>query len=483
VGDDLAFAPLVDLVASLADGTVSSRELLELYLRRIEEHRELNAVVTLDERAFGRADEADRARAAGQPLGALHGVPMTVKDSFETAGVRTTSGAVELAAHVPARDADAVARLRAAGAIVFGKTNLPAWAGELQTDNELFGRTLNPWDLDRSPGGSSGGAAAAVAAGLAAGELGSDIGGSIRQPAANCGVFGLKPSYGIVPMRGHIPGAPGTLAEADVAVGGPIARAADDLELLLDVVAGPDERSAGAWRLELPPPQVGRIACWFDDDDYPLDHEVRALLESAADDLGAEQVRPPVRLRDALVLYQRLLAPLLSLGEDDESVERWRHEAALRAAPPDPSTQAAWEHWAGGLHRGWLGANEERWRLRAAWAEALEGFDAVLLPVTPVPSAPHQPLHATIEDWAIVVDGRERAWRELSPWLWLVGLLHLPAVAAPVGLTAAGLPVGVQVVGRFGGDRTAIEVARRVGRFVPPPRYVPEVRTGARLTP
>ena len=395
---------------------------------------------------------------------------MTIKDSLETAGVRTTSGARELVNHVPSRDADVVARLRSAGAIVLGKTNLSTWAGDLQTDNELFGRTLNPWAHDRSPGGSSGGAAAAVAAGLSAADLGSDLGGSIRQPAANCGVFGLKPSHGIVPLRGHIPGPPGTLAELDVAVIGPIARSAGDLELLLDVIGGPDERVAAAWRLELPRPEIQRIGFSFDDDEYALDPEVRTLLESAADDIGAEQVRLPVRLPDALTLYRQLVSPLDTLGEPADAVERWRLEAAKRRVPPDPASRDALEHWGSELHREWLVANETRARQRAAWAESLGRFDAVLLPVTPVPALPHD-ANPSVEDRLIRIGGRERPWRHLCPWLWLVGVLHLPAVAAPIGLTASGLPVAVQVVGRFGGDRAAIEVARRVGRYLRPPAY------------
>lgn len=473
--DGIAFEPLTALAAALAEGRVSSRELLDLYIRRIEAHRDLNAVVTLDERAFAAADDADREQAAGRARGPLHGIPLTVKDSFETAGLRTTAGALELSEHVPARDADPVARLRAAGAIVFGKTNLPPWADDLQTENDLFGRTVNPWNPDRSPGGSSGGAAAAVAAGLTAAELGSDIGGSIRQPAAACGVFGLKPSYGIVPMRGHLPGPPGTLSEPDVGVGGPIARAAPDLELLLDVVAGADAWRGGAWRIELPRAEIRRVAFWFDDEEYELDPGVRGPLEAAAAGLGAEAVRPPVSLREAVVLYQRLLAPQLTLGADEASVERWRSEAARRPVPPGPETTASWEHRGVELHRDWLHAHEERLRLRAIWDEAVGGFDAVLLPVTPLPALPHQSSNA-IEERPIVVGGRERPWRDLFPWLWLVGLLHLPAVAAPVGLTSDGLPVGVQVVSRYGGDRTAIEVARRVGTYVVPPRYAPPFR-------
>jgi amidase len=173
---------------------------------------------------------------------------------METAGLRTTAGAPEYTAHVPARDADAVARLRAAGAIIFGQTNLPADAADCQTFNPIFGTTRNPLNLERAVGGSSGGAAAAVAAGLTGLDLGSDLGGSIRNPAGYCGVYGLRPSYGIIPTRGHVPGPTGSLAELDMATVGPLARRAADLGLALDVLAGPDAARSAAWRLDLPPP-------------------------------------------------------------------------------------------------------------------------------------------------------------------------------------------------------------------------------------
>jgi amidase len=469
VDSDVAFAGLGELADGLRERRFRSVELLELYLRRIEAHRHLNAVVTLDERALDWAEERDAEAAAGRLRGPLHGVPMTVKDALETAGLRTTSGAPELTGFVPQRDAAVVERLRIAGAVIFGKTNLPPWASDLQTDNPVFGRTANPWHPERSPGGSSGGAAAAVAAGLSGAEIGSDIGGSIRQPAANCGVFGLKPTWGIVPGRGHIPGAPGPLAEIDVASLGPIARAADDLELLLDVIAGPDELRAGAWQLRLRPASVSRIGCWFDDDDYPLDDEVRAALEAAAAEVGAEPVQPPVQLAEALELYYRLVAPELSRGEAADSIARWRVEADGRAAPPDVHSDAAWEHWGVGLHRDWLDANEERARLQARWAAACSGYDVVLMPVTPLAAQPHQP--EPTDRRTLLVNGAPAPWRVLSPWLWIIGLLQLPAAAAPIGLTSEGLPVGMQLVGRFGGDRATIEAARRIGRFERPPAF------------
>jgi amidase len=244
---EVAFRSAVELAAAIRRKEVSSRELVEHYLARIERFNPpINAVVTLDaDRVRARADAADAALARGDLAGPLHGVPMTIKDSIETAGMRTTAGAEIYAKHVPKHDAPAVARLIAAGAVIMGKTNTPRFAMDVQSYNSLFGTTNNPWDLTRTPGGSSGGAAAALAAGLTALELGSDIGGSIRTPAHFCGVYGHKPTHGIVPTRGHIPGPPGTLSEPDIAVLGPLARHAEDLALAMDVVAGPDGDQIG----------------------------------------------------------------------------------------------------------------------------------------------------------------------------------------------------------------------------------------------
>ena len=283
---DLSFASATELVAALASGSLSSRELLDHVADRIEAvNPALNAVITLDlEGATAAASAADDAHASGRSLGPLHGLVMTIKDVWETEGLRTACGDPDLVLHVPAADAVAVARLRAAGAVIVGKTNVPIHAGDLQTFNEPFGQTNNPWDLTRTPGGSSGGAAAAVAAGIISLELGSDIGGSIRVPAHLCGVYGLKPSWGVVPLRGHIPGPPGSLVDTDVNVGGPIARSVEDLRLALDVVAGPAEQEAVGWRLELPddrPPAslAGlRIGVTFDDPAYPVATEVQASV-------------------------------------------------------------------------------------------------------------------------------------------------------------------------------------------------------------
>ncbi len=287
---DLATSPAHQQAAAIRRGEVSSRELLELFLNRIERlGKPVNAVVTIDaSRAMDEARAADDARARGAALGPLHGLPMTIKDAIEVGGMRSTGGAVELTAHVPAADAPAVARLRAAGAVVFGKTNLPRWSGDLQSYNEIFGTTSNPWALDRTTGGSSGGAAAAVACGFTAFELGTDIGGSVRIPSHCCGVFGLKPSYGVVPQRGYLDHVGGGTTDPDINVFGPIARSAEDLELALSVLAGPEPERALAWRVELPEARADelsgyRIGVWFDEPSSPLDHAVRDRLRATVD--------------------------------------------------------------------------------------------------------------------------------------------------------------------------------------------------------
>ena len=474
---DPALRPAVDLLADLARGEVGARELLEHYLRRVERlNPALNAVVTLDvDGARRAADAADAARARGESLGALHGLPMTVKDTLETAGVRTTAGAPILAEHVPARDATAVARLRAAGAVVFGKSNTPPFAADVQAVNPVFGATRNPWDEARTCGGSSGGSAAAVAAGLAAAEVGSDIGGSVRTPAAFCGVYGLKPTHGIIPLRGHVPGPPGTLAEADLAVLGPLARSADDLRLLLDVLAGPDDAHATAWRLVLPPPRRTalrdyRVAAWLDDPACAVDADVRACLEAAVAalrgagvtvDAGARPVPSLARVHEC---YERLLWPIMTSGlSPDEAAGL----VALADGAPagDVSGPVRVARAATIRQRDWLAIHEERERLRAGWADFFREFDVLLCPVGPVAAFPHDH-EGSLLTRTISVDGRPREYLDLIVWAGLVTMALLPSVAAPVGRTRHGLPVGVQVVAPYLEDRTAIDVARRMAEVI-----------------
>ena len=465
-----------EIVAGIKAKEVSSRELLATFLERVDRRRDLNAVVTLDvDRATAAATRADEAVAAGEPLGPLHGLPMTVKDAFETEGLRTTSGAPELADHVPERDADAVARLRAAGAVIFGKTNLPLYAGDIQTYNEVFGVTNNPWDQSCCAGGSSGGAAAALAARLTPLELGSDIGGSIRNPAHYCGVTGLKPTYGVVPIRGHIPGPPGSLSEGDIGVAGPMARTVPDLELALDVLAGPDPVRAVAWRLELPPPRASalegyRVATWLDDPYAPVDRSVLEVLERAVGTLadgGAEVdegASPGIDLAEATDVYLQLLLGVLSTGYPDEVLAA-ADEMASGLGPDDRSMQASFLRGLAQRKRDWNGAHERREHMRAQWAEFFTGVDVLLCPIAATAAFPHDHNPEQLSR-KVSVNGEQRLAFETLAWAGLIGMAFLPSAVVPVGKTAQGLPVGIQVVAPYLEDRTALDVAKRLHALV-----------------
>lgn len=298
--------------AAICTGQLGSEELLDLFLARIamvDPH--VNAVCTLAvEPARKRCREADAATARGESWGPLHGLPVTVKDAIATADIRSTGGAMALRDHVPTTDAPAVAALKSAGAIVFGKTNLPEWSGDWQSFNEMFGTTNNPWALTHTPGGSSGGAAAAVACGMTSFELGTDIGGSVRVPSAFCGVWGHKPSFGVIPTLGYLDEPSGGNTESDVNTFGPIARSAADLRLLLDVLAQPSPERSRAWSLHLPEPTVTslrglRVAAWFDEPELEIDTEMLVLLHAAAaavEGVGGvvdRTARPDIDVRDA----------------------------------------------------------------------------------------------------------------------------------------------------------------------------------------
>lgn len=479
------FASATDLIAAVAERQVSSRELLEMYLRRVEQHNPaLNAVVTLDaERALAEADAADVAIGRGERIGPLHGLPMTVKDCLETEGMRTTAGSKMLAEYVPTRDAVAVARLRNAGAIVFGKTNVPEFAGDAQSFNELFGTTNNPWDLTRTPGGSSGGAAAAVAAGLCGLEVGSDLGGSLRIPAHFCGVYTLKPTWGIVPSQGHIPPPPGSLGEMDIGVVGPLARDARDLDLSLSVMAGADAQREVGWRLALPGPRreslTGyRIAAWMDDPYCSIDAEigavyarvVRALREAGAE---VDEVARPVSLEESHVVAQRLIQGAIAQWAPEEAFAELLVRAELASADDD-APPVRWARNVTQRARDYQVALQRRLQLKAIWADFFRAYDVVLCPVMPTVAFPHD--HTPDDDArTVVVNGETRAYGDQWSWLQAIGGVHLPAVVAPVGMTQAGLPVGIQIVAAEYEDRSAIDVARRmakvVGGFERPPGF------------
>ena len=466
---DLDYATATDLIRAMRDRELSSRELLGHILTRVEQRNpRLNAIVALDaDRAWAAAAAADAATARGDADGPLHGLPMTVKDVWETEGLVTTSGAAELKEYVPPADALAVGRLKAAGAIIFGKSNTPLYAGDFQTFNDVYGLTSNPWDVSRTAGGSSGGAAAAVAAGLAPLELGSDIGGSIRNPAHNNGVYGLKPSWGVVPSRGHIPGPPGSLIETDVNCGGPLARSLEDLRTALTVVAGPVPEDAAAWHLQLAAgPEIDsvsavRVAVVFAEgtDLLPVARDVRASLEAFAGQLAGAGVQVdavplPVPLADGLRSWQELILPIIGTGLSDEDFAAF---AELEAVPGDDPMLVAGRALAG-RYRSWARANAVRQHQRAAWAELFKHYDVVLAPVMPTTAFPHD-TGRPITERVLDVDGAAIPHLIAMAFCGAVGSVLLPVVTLPIGPTPAGLPVGVQVIGPFLSDLRLLRIA------------------------
>ncbi|QQS12547.1 MAG: amidase [Rhodospirillales bacterium] len=482
---DAAYRTTTDLMRAMAAGEIGSLELLDSLLARLERHNPaINAVVVTDiERARAYAKEADDARAKGLSWGPLHGLPMTVKECFDVAGLPTTSGAPALKGNIAPRHADAVRRLVDAGAVIFGKTNTPLYAGDLQTYNAVYGTTNNPWDLARGPGGSSGGAAAAVAAGLTPLELGSDIGGSIRNPAHFCGVYGHKPSYGVVPMRGHVPGPPGSLVEADIGVGGPLARSAEDLDLALGVMAGPGELDALAWRIDLPNPRQGaigdyRVAVCADDPFCPVDGEMAAMIDAAADALAkagatVRRAKPELDFAGSFAVYHDMLNALLAAGKPDHVMRRLEQVAAT-AAPADNGPLTTLARASVMRHTEYLRLTDLRQKDRMAWDAFFRDHDVFLCPVVMTAAFAHDQSPRMLER-TLTVNGTTRPYFDSLKWAGLIGNVRLPSTVAPIGRTRAGLPVGMQIVGPYLEDRTTIDLAKRlaplIGGFEPPPMF------------
>lgn len=488
---DSQYWSATECVAALRRGDVSSVELIDEAIARIEATNPgFNIVVASDfERARSKAIAADEALAAGQPVGPLHGLPVTVKDSFETAGLVTTCGARELRDHVPDSDAVAVERLTGAGAIVLGKTNVPLFLADWQSYNDVYGLTRNPWEPDRTVGGSSGGAAAALAAGLVPLEIGSDVGGSIRIPAHFCGVYGHKPSHGIVPLGGHLMGPPGTLPAPDLLVAGPMARSPQDLGLALGVMAGSDTQNSQGRDLELAPPRGRdlkdlRIAYWFDDPRSPLEGAVRTELEATVEALRSRtnivEIEVPFTLDEVLEIYAPLLVPIFS----DTTPAPIRYLA--RAASPTVPVLRLFERLgynldpiragsltgAGLSHKGRLDLNERRTRLRRTCRELFSQVDVLLTPAAAF-TAPHHNTTGSKYTRSIRVDGKRRPYTDHLSWIAPATTADLPATSAPVGVTPEGLPVNVQIIGDYLEDRTTIQFADLLaevrGGFQPPP--------------
>jgi aspartyl-tRNA(Asn)/glutamyl-tRNA(Gln) amidotransferase subunit A len=402
---------------------VSPVEVLAAFRARADE---VNAIVTVAPGADELAREAEAAVRRGAALGPLHGVPFTVKDTFDTAGLRTTRGSLLFADHVPARDAAAVEALRAGGGILLGKTNTPEFALWWETDNRVFGRTSNPWDPECTAGGSSGGEAAALAAGLSPLGLGSDLGGSIRLPASWCGVVGFKPSHGRVPLEGHWPE---TLQEFMHA--GPLARSVADVALAFSVLAPGASNTVSLAR----EPAFGIAPGTFG----PLDPEVARAIEHAGAALGAEQIELDLPDCDLLtrVLYRARSATYFAGVVGD----RWDDLHPLlreRLGGPDPPPADVTR------------AEADLEHLRVRLGRFFGRFDILVAPTTPSPAGRHG-------------ETDRRQMRVTIPF----DLTGSPAISVPFGRTAEGLPIGVQLVGRPGEDELVLEAARALEAVAP----------------
>lgn len=486
-GDNsLAYRSISELRGMLDGRKVSAIELLDQSIKRIEAlDTRINAMVVRDfERALASAAAADRALAQGERKPLL-GIPVSIKESFNIGGLPTTWGLPIGRDWRAAEDAVAVARLKAAGAVVLGKTNLAIAIADWQSYNAIYNTTNNPWDLTRTPGGSSGGSAAALAAGYVALELGSDVSGSIRVPAHFCGVFGHKPTSDLVPQRGHAPPRSQPL-QTDLTSGlgvcGPMARSAADLALALDILAGPDEIQATAYRLSLPPARYADLRSYrvLVIDSHPLlrvASDIRTALDQLAGRVTAAGVtvaRSSALLPDlaeSARLHTRLVRNVVNFGRPPEYFQKMREGVAALAR--DDDSLKAWRLRAPLLtHHDWMAGEIARARLRQQWSVLFRQFDVVLCPPHAVVAFPHDHLD-DMEERRLDIDGAAHPYLSQIVWATLATPPGLPATVMPIGRSRDGLPIGVQIVGPYLEDRTTIAFAglmeREFGGFVPPP--------------
>ena len=481
---ELSFASALELADRIRRREITSEALLDHYLERVDRFNgDLNAIVVdVRDAAREQARAADAATEKGKSSGPLHGVPMTVKESYNLAGTPTTWGNPDWRDNVAKEDAEAVKKLKQAGAIVFGKTNVPISLADFQSYNEVYGTTNNPYDHTRIPGGSSGGSAAALAAGLTALEAGSDIGGSIRNPAHFCGVFGHKPTHNLVWMRGHSP--PGDMrGTPDISVIGPLARSAADLDAVVRLVAGPDHIARRGYRLDLPELKGNklaglRVAVWKEDEMCPVSAEVSARVSKVADCLRAagalvdENARPDFTSAHSHEVYQNLLQTTMASRMPDADYESLKGYVAS-LAPDDDSATAQVLRAQVASFKEWSRNNELRHHLRWKWHAFFENFDVVLTPMMPTAAFPHD--HRPFGERTLLVDNDERPYFEQVFWAGLSGVSFLPSTVIPTGLNESGLPIGVQIIGPEFSDLITIGVARALEaegfRFTPPPAY------------
>jgi amidase len=490
---DLNFRPAHQLAQMIRDRAVSAVELVDAYLKQIEKHNsKLNAICTLDtENARERAKQADEAIARGENWGALHGVPITIKDMFETAGLRTTAGYIPLKNYIPTQDATAVARLRSAGAILLSKSNMAELAGDFQSTNSLFARVNNPWNLECTPGGSSGGSAAAVSAGFSALDIGNDFGGSIRQPASFCGLYGLKPTDRRISTAGCIPEIPGMFyCLRQMITVGCLARSLEDIRLCFSLIAGADPRRQDVPPIPLDTPtekplshlKLAWLAEW---EEVPVASEIRVTMQAIAQrlsDAGArlEQWRPnEFDMSTIWTLYGRMAAYVNNYAQPKDRYTISRSLTLLfRTATQGDKALRKLGNFSRFLPellnpslKGYFETLTERESFMMQMDEALEPWDAWLLPVTATSAFTHRPAWSAIE-----IDGRSYPHGVANGAYTIpFNLSGHPAVVIPVGQTQAGLPIGLQIVGNRWREMELLAIAQEVdkvvGDFRHPPGY------------
>lgn len=478
------FASAHKLAAAIRQQKIGSLELLNAYLQRVERFNPaLNAIVVLDiDRAKKQARAADRMTLRGESSGTLHGLPMTIKESFDMRGLPSTWGRLDMQHHVPATDADAVKRYRAAGAVIFGKTNVPTMLADWQTFNPVYGTTNNPWDVSRVPGGSSGGSAAALAAGMTALETGSDIGASIRDPAHYCGVYGHKPTYGLCSIEGHA--LPAFLSVDDICVAGPLARSARDLEIALGIMAGGDDMHSRGWRVSLKKPvkkhwKEFKVAVLKTAATAPVDTAVQQRIQAVADFLGkagakvSDSARPDIDLHEAHKTFILLLRAATARNLSPTQFRGMQQ----RAADLDPKRDdyEAWMLRGCALaHYEWLLLHEQRYRMQLQWEAFFKDYDFLICPTATTTAFSH---NQQGERWERMLDvnGQPQPTTTQLFWAGYSGIAYLPSTVAPAGLTEAGLPSGVQIIGPQYGDLLCIDMAKRLEKefaaFQAPPGY------------
>jgi amidase len=481
--DELVFKSALALGQMLRDKDISATELLGECLSQYSRHNvRINAVVLTDlSRARTSAAEADARIARGEALSVFDGVPMTAKESFDWRGHPSTWGDPALVDNRPTQNAVALQRMLDAGAVMYGKTNVPLALADWQSFNAIYGTTNNPWDVTRTPGGSSGGAAAALATGMSALEIGSDIGASIRNPAHYCGVYGHKPTYGIVPYRGHL--MPGSVSISDITVAGPMARSAADLTAMMQILVGSDGAAARGVQLHLPASSAAslkelrvavKLTSPVSDVDLPYQDAIAALGAFLAPRVGkySETALPDFDDHEAYVNYITLLRATATKRMSPAEIDAAREKAATFAA--DDTNYVPLMTRAFALsHGAWLQANERRHQMALAWDAFFEEWDVLLCPAAASTAWPHDQKGERHER-LIPVNGKMVSTIDQRFWAGYSGNFYLPSTVAPIGM-AQGLPVGVQIITRAYGDLTSLRVAEWLEEhyhaFTPPPGF------------